>query len=329
MILVVTIQDVVAQLRTELDLVEARLLRSTAVEYPLVGDFLSAIVKGGGKRLRPLLLFLSARPFHYDPELLTPAAAGIELLHTASLVHDDTIDNALLRRGQPTLNSAFSSEAVILLGDYLFAQSAILATETMNPRVVRVFATSLGSICDGQLREIFDGARLDQTEAEYEQRIYGKTASLFAAAAEMGAILGGAGDDAIEMMRGFGTDVGMAFQIVDDVLDFRSTSEQVGKPVGADLRQGTITLPTMLYLEGSDGAPTATLVRRIIDGEDVSEAELVSATREISASGAIDTALEKAEAYVEQAVERLSVLPAGEPRDLLEVFARSAVEREY
>lgn len=323
------LQDLVVQLREELDLVEQRLLQSATVEYPLVGDFLHQIITAGGKRLRPLLLFLAAQPFTYDRDRLIPAAAGIEMLHTASLVHDDTIDHAVLRRGKPTLNTAFSSEAVILLGDYLFAQSAMLATETMEPRVVRVFATSLGDICDGQLREIFDGSRLDQTRAEYEQRIYGKTASLFAAAAEMGAILGQASDDQIEILRRFGSDVGMAFQIVDDVLDFRATSEEFGKPVGADLRQGTITLPTMLYLEHSDGAPTATLVRRIVNGEDVPEDQVRSITQQISDSGAIEAAISTARSYVEQAVERLDSLPESAAHQKLETFARSAVSRTF
>lgn len=301
-------QDVVDSLQTELDLVEGRLRQAADVEYPLVGDFLSAIVASGGKRLRPILLLLAARSFDYDIPTLVPAAAGIELLHTASLVHDDTIDHALLRRGQPTLNSAFSSEAVILLGDFLFAQSAILATETMNPRVVRVFATTLGEITDGVLREIFNGHRTDQTRQDYEMRIYGKTASLFAGAAEMGAIIGGAPEPAIEKIRNFGSDYGMAFQIVDDVLDFRSTSDKTGKPVGADLRQGTITLPTMYFLADSDGSATATLVRRIADGEAVSEDEVDEVTDLISRSDAIDRALDVASNYIETARANLDVI---------------------
>ncbi len=319
----------VDNLQSELDLVEARLRQAADVEYPLVGDFLSAIVASGGKRLRPMLLLLAARSFTYDVPTLVPAAAGIELLHTASLVHDDTIDHALFRRGQPTLNSAFSSEAVILLGDFLFAQSAILATETMNPRVVRVFATTLGEITDGVLREIFSGHRTDQTRQDYEMRIYGKTASLFAGAAEMGAIIGGAPEHAIEAIRSFGTDYGMAFQIVDDVLDFSSTSETTGKPVGADLRQGTITLPTMYFLADSDGSATATLVRRIADGEAVPEDEVDEVTSLISSSDAIDRAMEVASTYIETARARLDVIPDDAVRDELHALTDLALSRLY
>lgn len=320
-------QQVVDHLQAELDLVEARLRQSADVEYPLVGDFLSAIVSSGGKRLRPVVLLLAAKSFNYDVPTLVPAAAGIELLHTASLVHDDTIDHALFRRGQPTLNSAFSSEAVILLGDYLFAQSAILATETMNPRVVRVFAMTLGEITDGVLREIFNGHRTDQSRQDYELRIYGKTASLFAGAAEMGAIIGGAPEEAISKIRRFGSDFGMAFQIVDDVLDFRSTEDQTGKPVGADLRQGTITLPTMYFLADSDGSATATLVRRIADGESVPEDEVDEATAVISSSPAIDRAMAVASAYIETAKDQLDVIPNATVREELLSLTDLALSR--
>lgn len=320
-------QEVVDSLQTELNLVETRLRQAADVEYPLVGDFLSAIVSSGGKRLRPILLLLAAKSFDYDVPTLVPAAAGIELLHTASLVHDDTIDHALFRRGQPTLNSAFSSEAVILLGDYLFAQSAMLATETMNPRVVRVFATTLGEITDGVLREIFNGHRTDQTRQDYEMRIYGKTASLFAGAAEMGAIIGGAPEAAIREIRDFGSDYGMAFQIVDDVLDFRSTSDQTGKPVGTDLRQGTITLPTMYFLADSDGSATATIVRRIADGESVSDDEVDEVTSLISRSDAIGRAMDVASSYIDSARERLYTISDPKVRDELLALTDLALSR--
>lgn len=319
--------QVVDALRDDLELVEARLRRSAEVDYPLVGELLLAIIGSGGKRLRPILMILACRPFVYDQERLVVAAAGVEMLHTASLVHDDTIDRALMRRGQPTLNSVFNSETVILLGDYLFAQSAILATETMNPRVVAVFAQALGHICDGQLREIFTAHRVEQTREEYELRIFGKTASLFAGAAEMGALLGRADEAQVENLRAFGGEVGMAFQIVDDVLDLRSTSDELGKPVGSDLRQGTLTLPTMLYLENADGAAPAGLVRRIFDGDEVSEADFQSVATAIQESGALDASIEAARGYVERAKDRLAELPDPHTARYLATFADYALER--
>ena len=156
---------------------------------------------------------------------MVTAGAGVELLHTASLVHDDTVDRAGMRRGRPTLNSVLPSGAVILLGDFLFAQSAMLAAATNSPRVVSIFASTLADICDGQLREMFFAHRLDQSREEYERRIFGKTASLFAGSAEMGAVIGNAPETAVQALRQYGSDVGMAFQIVDDVLDLREGHE--------------------------------------------------------------------------------------------------------
>lgn len=319
--------QVVSSLHDDLARVEARVRRSAQVEFPVLGDILQAIVGAGGKRLRPILLLLSARAYTYDIEPLIPAAAGVEMLHTASLVHDDTIDMSQLRRGQPTLNSMFDSGTVILIGDYLFAQSAILAAETMNPRVVAVFAASLADICDGQLREVFTAHRLDQTRDEYERRIYGKTASLFAGAAEMGAIIGGANEDEIQNLRAFGGEVGMAFQIVDDVLDLSSTTDTIGKPANLDLRQGTVTLPTMLLLARLDGSPAAREVERVVNGVDVTDADYDAVATLIEESGAIEESVESARAFIDTAIDRLNAIDDQMVADQLATFANLALER--
>ncbi len=321
--------DVTQRLQGDLDRVEERVRRAAQVEFPALGRMLEAIVNSGGKRLRPALLLLASRPFTYDLTPLVPAAAGIEMLHTASLVHDDTIDSSLLRRGQPTLNSSFDPGTVILIGDFLFAQSAILAAETMNPRVVAVFAASLADICDGQLREVFTAHRLDQTRDEYDKRIYGKTAALFAGAAEMGAILGGASDDDILRIRAFGADVGMAFQIIDDVLDVRETSDTTGKPNNLDLRQGTVTLPTMLYMAQNPGAEEAALVQHVVDGRDVTDAEFARVVTLIQDSGAIDEAVAAAQAFVDRAIEKLEPLSNRSAVADLTAFAHVALERVF
>src|SRR5919112_2827286 len=214
-------RDVFATMRPDLLLVQSRLEEAVRIDYPGLADLILGLVRAGGKRLRPLVLLLAGRAYGNERDTLITAGAGVELLHTASLVHDDTVDRAGMRRGRPTLNSVLPNGAVIMLGDFLFAQSAMLAAATDSPRVVRVFASTLADICDGQLREMFGGHRLDQTQREYEQRIYGKTASLFAGAAEMGSIIGSTTEADIAELRQYGADVGMAFQIVDDVLDLR------------------------------------------------------------------------------------------------------------
>lgn len=319
--------QVIENLRPDLERVETRLREAAAIDFPVLGDIVDTLIDAGGKRLRPVTLLLSAKPFNYDIDKLVSAAAGIELLHTASLVHDDTIDQAQLRRGQPTLNSMFDTGTVIMLGDYLFARSAMLAAETMNPRVVAVFASTLGHICDGQLHEILTAHNTEQTREDYERRIFGKTASLFAGAAEMGAILSGANDTEIEAMRSFGSDVGMAFQIVDDVLDLRGSTEEIGKPAGLDLRQGTITLPTMIFMAQADGSATATAVRRIVDGDSVTDEELSIVTRSIRESGALEEAIDTARIFVESAKQRLDFIEDQDVVEQLHAIADSSLTR--
>jgi geranylgeranyl pyrophosphate synthase len=320
--------DVLATMRVDLVEVEQRLRREVEVDYPFVGEILEGLLAAGGKRLRPLILLLAARPFDYDLERLVPAAAGVELLHTASLIHDDTVDHAELRRGRPTLNSLISTEAVILFGDYIFARAAMLAAATMNPRVVGVFAGTLGDICDGELREIFTARELKQSLDEYERRIYGKTAALFAGSAEMGAILGNASEDEIGAIRRYGKNVGMAFQIVDDVLDLRETTSQIGKPAGLDLRQGTVTLPTMLFFEhdGHDDAKSD-VVRKAVGGNGVTDDDYAMATTVIRESGALERSLVVAARYVEDAKNELRCIPAGESRDMMEALAAESLSR--
>ncbi len=258
--------DVFEAMASELELVDRRVDEAATVDFPIVSSLIKDIVKAGGKRMRPLLLLLAARGFENDVERAVIAAAGIELLHTASLVHDDNIDRSALRRGQPTLNTQLSSGAVILIGDYLFAQSAILAAATNDTRIVTIFATSLAEICDGQIRETLDAHRLSQDRSDYDRRIYGKTAALFAGAAEMGAVIGQADEQAIREVRGFGADLGMAFQILDDVLDLREGTRVLGKPAGNDLRQGVVTLPTMFFTQSASAADMA-ILETIVSGD--------------------------------------------------------------
>jgi geranylgeranyl pyrophosphate synthase len=322
--------DVFGTMRTDLERVNARVAQAAEVSYPVVADLLSDIVQAGGKRLRPLLLLLAGRAYDYAQNLdrLVTAAAGIELLHTASLIHDDTVDRAALRRGKPTLNSVLSSGAVILIGDYLFAQSAMLAAATNNTRVVSVFASTLGDICDGQLMEIFDAQRLDQTREEYERRIYGKTASLFAGSAEMGAIIGGAPESDIDAIRQYGSDLGTAFQIVDDILDLTAGTQDLGKPAGNDLRQGTVTLPTIFYLSMlSTTSPEWIEIESIVQGTAVDNRTVDHAIDAIRSSGAIDNAIAVAEEHVARAKSTVSVVPDKETRDLLHELADLAVHR--
>ena len=321
-------RGVFAAMKPELERVEARLEEAAAIEFPAVSELVIGLVRAGGKRLRPLVLLLAGRAFDGNSETLVTAGAGVELLHTASLVHDDTVDRAALRRGRPTLNSVLSSGSVILLGDYLFAQSAMLAAATNSPRVVSIFAGTLGDICDGQLREMFVAHRLDQSREEYERRIYGKTASLFAGSAEMGAIIGNAPEPDVQALRQYGSDVGMAFQIVDDVLDLREGEERLGKPAGHDLTQGTVTLPTLIYASRlSEGSADMRQLQGVVSGELDDRASVDGVVENIRRSGALEESLREAERFADRAKDRIRGLSDRETRDMLNEIADIVCDR--
>lgn len=322
------VSDVFELMKRDLEKVEQTLVDAAHIDYPMVNHLLKAIVSGGGKRLRPLLLLIAAKAYgDYHPKAID-VAAGVELLHTASLVHDDSIDKAALRRGNPTLNTELSTGAVILIGDYLFAQSAILAARPENPRVMVIFATTLAEICDGQIRETLEAHNLEQSMEEYESRIYGKTAALFAGAAEMGAVLAGGDDAQVTNFRQIGSDLGMAFQIVDDILDIREDSATIGKPSGNDLRQGVVTVPVMRFAAALPAdAPQRHLIEGIVAGEITDDATIEELMLEIKNSGALAEAEAIANEYVARARKRVATLPREDTREALNQLLDMAVIR--
>jgi geranylgeranyl pyrophosphate synthase len=312
----------------DLEHVSQRVIEVTELSYPVASSIIREIVLAGGKRLRPLLVLLAGRGYDYHERFdeLVTAAAGVELLHVASLVHDDTIDRAALRRGKPTLNSVMSAGATILVGDFLFAQSAMLAARTGDVRVVGVFASTLGELCDGQLLELFDSHKLDQQVGTYIRRIYGKTASLFAGAAEMGSVLAHAPEPHVQELRQFATEIGLAFQIQDDVLDLTRESDDLGKPAGNDLRQGTVTLPTLLFAQRADPVSDDwRMLERVVTDVEVADHDVADLIERIRASGAIDDAMATAHRYRDQALARLSIVPDSDARDLLTRWAHQAL----
>lgn len=321
--------DVLLDPQTNADLtrVEAAIQEVVAVNYPVMTDLLQGIIAAKGKMLRPRIVLNAARLFDYDLDRLVPAAAGLELLHIASLIHDDTVDKALFRRGAATLNSVLPTTIVVLLGDYLFAQSAVLVSRSHNLRAMTRFAETLGEICNGELDEIFQTRQWDQTREQYEQRINGKTAALFATAAEFGGVLSNAPEPAVQALKTYGTQIGMGFQIVDDVLDLRETSESIGKPAGSDLRQGTLTLPMMLYMERYADADDLELIHKIVVGTKTDDTQIDALVGRVRTSGALDDAIAEAQAAVDSAKRHLETLPAGDPRDYLTAMADFVTER--
>ncbi|MCC6190499.1 MAG: polyprenyl synthetase family protein [Anaerolineales bacterium] len=316
--------DIFLPVQAELQAVEAK-LRQAALgnQHPALTSALEHLLASGGKRVRPAMALLTGRLFDADRQRTVALAAAIEMLHTATLVHDDLIDGSLLRRGLPTLNAQWTPGATVLTGDFLFARAAELATETESVRVIKEFSRTLMIIVNGEINQMFVG-RGEASREGYVQRIFAKTASLFAVAAEAAAVLGGADERTITAMRSFGREVGMAFQIVDDVLDFTADATRLGKPVGSDLRQGLFTLPVLRYLERHpDDADLADL----LNGHPNDAKRVERAVEAVRGSGAIADALDEAKAYVGRAQGALAPLPGSDCRRALYDLADYIVSR--
>ncbi|GAB4443550.1 MAG: polyprenyl synthetase family protein [Anaerolineae bacterium] len=306
--------------------VEEKMRSGISDQYTDLQAVVDYLVGAGGKRLRPALTLMAANFYSVDHEKSYSLAASVELLHTATLVHDDLIDNSLFRRGMPTLNVSWSPGATILTGDFLFARSAQLAAETDSVRIVNIFAKTLMTIVGGELNQLFnDGHDQVPTEAEYHQRIYAKTASLFAAGTESGGILCGAPEEQIQALRDYGYYLGMGFQVMDDILDFRGDEEAIGKPVANDLRQGIATLPVMLYAKEHPNHPT---ILKAVRRERVSNDEILEVVDKIRASGCVDAAMDEAVRFVRQAQAALGPLPDNRYKAAMHGLADYTVTRE-
>jgi geranylgeranyl pyrophosphate synthase len=323
-----SLKHILAPVENDVALIDDTLRSLTTLDYPLIRQGVEAIIAAGGKRLRPAILFFSASFHKYDLDRLVPMAAAIELLHTASLVHDDTIDNSLVRRGLPTLNSIMDEGTTVLVGDFLFARSAVLSTMGGVLRATRIFAESLVTISEGEIEQKFSTHHMTSSVEQYYKRIYSKTAVLFAAAGEIGAVLSEAPEDEVQRLRHYARQLGMAFQIVDDILDIHSTTEQLGKPIGGDLRQGTITLPTMFYLETAD-AQSREEVRRVIEGTDRSDPLIDRTIRKINDSDALVRANDVARRFIEEAKASLAGFADIPARRSLLDLADFAIQRDY
>ena len=319
------IRAILSMVQPGLRRVEASLSQLANNDDPLLGPMLSTVLPGSGKRLRPALSLVIGRLGSLrEPEQLDHMALGVELLHTASLVHDDIVDDSDTRRGAATLYARVGNALAVLVGDYLFSQAAQECVATGDLRVVRLFAETLGAMARGQIDEAnsqLGGHHAWQTLTRevYFRTISGKTASLFVLACQGTGMLVGLDERQVSGLRTYGTNLGLAFQVVDDILDFTSSEEELGKPVGSDLRQGTITLPVILVRDGdmADGRFAAAFESEDVDLQ----------VRLVLESGAIEAAYAEADALIRGAREALSVLPSGTERDALDRLASYVVDR--
>ncbi len=299
---------------------------------PLAEAFLQ-LLSSGGKRLRPALALAAYRLFvdAGDPqesarhEKVIALGAAVETLHNATLVHDDLIDNALVRRGSTTLNAVWDKGATVLAGDYLFARAAGFAAETENIAVVQLFADTLRIICEGELRQLFSSRQWVQPRESYYDRIFAKTASLFASATRSGAILAGASAGMEQALYDYGRNLGMAFQIVDDILDYTGDESVMGKPVGSDLRQGIVTLPFFYFLRSYPN-PAEVIAR--LDGTSAGVADgVIEVVALVRASDGIAQAAEEARDFARRAQANLEPFPPSPARSVLLELADFVVVR--
>lgn len=313
------------------DRIEERLQQVEALIHSYVDSNHSALamaldqlVASGGKRLRPRIALLMGNMLGADPEKLISLAAAIEMLHTATLVHDDLIDHATLRRGQATLNAHWSSAATTLTGDFAFAVAAQLAFRAGSFPVMGLFTETLASMVNQEIIQLSNRQGTSRRE-DYYRWIQAKTASLFELATGAAALLSPVEAGVIAAARKFGHEIGMAFQISDDVLDFTGEQATLGKPIGNDLRQGTVTLPVLYYLEAH---PNDSTLISIINRNGHSQANLEQLVQTIKHSQAIERATAKAESFVQSGLSTLDVFPSSPEKAALAEIAQQIVRRK-
>jgi geranylgeranyl pyrophosphate synthase len=282
-------------------------------------------VIGGGKCVRPALVILVGRLFSAEAAPFHKLAAAVEMLHTATLIHDDLVDGAALRRGKETLHTSWPTGVTVLVGDALLAQTAALVAELERPRILGVFSDALCAMSAGEIAQLLSAGEVRYSREGYFCRIEAKTASLCAAATEMAAILADAEGAQVVALRRFGQDLGIAFQIVDDVLDFVGDEARLGKPAGSDLQQGLVTLPTICYLEQSQNSD---LVSTMLTGQEDKD-RMRMAIETIRASGAVEAALAEAQSHAQQAREALAAWPNSDACQMLLSLVDYVVEREH
>lgn len=292
--------------------------------HPDLRAALDHLMSAGGKRVRPTLGLLVGNMLGAPLERNVTFSAAVELLHTATLVHDDLIDGALLRRGMATLNARWSPPATVLTGDFLFARAAVLAAEVDHLPLMKLFSETLATIVNGELTQMFSARGLISRD-NYYKRIYAKTASLFELTARGGAMISTTDEATIEAMRDFGYQVGMAFQIVDDILDFNGDQNAVGKPLGSDLQNGLVTLPAIYYAEINPDDPD---VLSLPNGGWGNTEHMTRLVENIRSSSCTKKAMVEAEQHVDRALALLASCEPSAEREALENLAKYIVDRK-
>jgi len=304
------------------------ILKGMGSTVALIPDLARHLIESGGKRLRPMLTLAAARAGGYDGTGHINLAAAVEFIHTATLLHDDVVDESALRRGKVSANLVWGNKPSVLVGDFLFARAFQLMVETGNRTVLGILSGASAVIAEGEVMQLGSASNLAVTEDHYMKVVSAKTAALFAAAAESGAELTGRDEDFVTGFRAYGENLGIAFQLVDDALDYSGRQALMGKSVGDDFREAKMTLPIILAHARAD-ADAKTFWKRVIETGNQAESDLNHAITLVEQTGAIQETMRRARAYADAAKAALSALPASEIRIALSDIADFCVERAY
>jgi len=318
--------SIFSEVAKELKLVEKQLDQYVQSSIPLLSEASGHLLKAGGKRIRPGFALLAGKLFTQDLTKVMNLAVALEIIHMASLVHDDVVDASLTRRGLPTVMAKWGNRVSVHTGDFLLARSLILIAEYEDPRIAQVLSRVSVEMCQGEVQQIAASFDADQQLRDYLYRIKRKTALLIGASCELGAVAAGAPERQVRALTRYGYHIGMAFQITDDILDMTADEKVLGKPVGGDLRQGIISLPVIFALRRS---PEKERLRQLVSQEIKSEAEIDETIRLIKESGAIQQSFQVAGRYLRRGEEELLRLPAVKTRKTLAWIAKYIGERKF
>jgi octaprenyl-diphosphate synthase len=295
-------------------------------EVALVNQIAEYIISAGGKRIRPALVLLMARAFGYTGTRHHDLAAVVEFIHTATLLHDDVVDESSLRRGRQTANALFGNAASVLVGDFVYSRAFQMMVSVDDMRVMRILSDATNVIAEGEVLQLLNMHDPDVTEARYLQVIRSKTAKLFEAAAQLGALIAGASEQEVDAAAEYGRSLGTAFQLIDDVLDYSGNADDIGKNVGDDLREGKPTLP-LIHLMHNGTTEQRALVRSCIEQGDEQHFDVILAA--ISSSGALDYTRTEAEKAATRASEAIAGLPDSQYKTSLLDLCTFAVDRNH
>lgn len=320
-----SIREVRTRLAHVMEQVEAQLAKLLEDEDLLLAKVYRPLQRQSGKRLRPLLVLLSAECFTDDLSQAIKVGACAEMVHNASLIHDDVVDRSSLRRGMATLNSTWGNKIAVLAGDSIFTRALDLLIDQKSFRLLKSMTYMFSQMCDGEILQVLNYYNADVTVEDYIERIKRKTALFLAFCAEAGAVVGGASEEEIQALANFGLNVGLAFQVADDLLDFVGDESTVGKPVCSDLREGNVTLPVIHALQTASGPQ----IRAIIEADEITEQDVEVILELLNKEQSLDYAYSVAQRYVEQAISCLDVIPPSPAKKDLIRIAQYALHRRY